>query len=115
VIDTATTSGGIGMHSPLAETLDAFRSFNYEHIYLRPASPNQAQLVTEVVRALVELYADRPNMLPHRQAAGVRAGSHDALHRAVGYVAGMTDRFAVRCAVSQLGWDASKLQAFSPG
>jgi len=67
------------------------------------------------VRALVELYADRPNVLPDRRRSAVRAGSDEALHRAVGYVAGMTDRFAVRCAVSQLGWDASKLQAFSPG
>ena len=115
VIDTAATSGSIGMSGPMTDALAAFRSFNYEHIYLRPASRNQAQLVTEVVRALVELYADRPDALSERRGSALRAGSDAALHRAVGYVAGMTDRFAVRCAVGQLGWDASKLQAFSPG
>jgi dGTPase len=114
VIDDSSTSGTIGMASGPAETLAVFRAFNYEHIYLRPASQKQALLVTEVVRALVERYADRPNLLPHHRGAGVPAGSDDALRRAVGYVAGMTDRFAVRCAVGQLGWDAGKLHAFSP-
>ncbi|TML07645.1 MAG: HD domain-containing protein [Actinobacteria bacterium] len=114
VIDTASTCGAIGMSSRLADALASFRSFNYERIYLRPASQRQAQLVTEVLRALVETYADRPNLLPPRSGGGLDAGSDDALRRAVGYVAGMTDRFAVRCAVSQLGWDVTKLGAFSP-
>jgi len=67
-----------------------------------------------VLRALVECYADRPNLLPPRRGGGLEAGSDEALRRAVGYVAGMTDRFAVRCAISQLGWDVTKLGAFSP-
>ena len=115
VVETASSYGVIGMTSHLADALARFRSFNYEHIYLRPASQQQARLVIEVLRALVESYADRPNLLPHGRGGGLDAGSDDAMRRAVGYVAGMTDRFAVRCAVSQLGWDAGKLQAFSPG
>jgi dGTPase len=115
VVDTASTHGVVGMTSRLADALAGFRAFNYEHIYLRPASQRQAQLVIDVLRALVESYADRPNLLPHGRGGGLIAGSDDALRCAVGYVAGMTDRFAVRCAVSQLGWDVTKLQAFSPG
>ncbi|MEO5837239.1 MAG: HD domain-containing protein [Acidimicrobiales bacterium] len=115
VVETASSHGVIGMTSGLADALAGFRAFNYEHIYLRPASQRQAQLVIEVLRALVESYADRPNLLPHGRGGGLAAGSDDALRCAVGYVAGMTDRFAVRCAVSQLGWDVTKLQAFSPG
>ena len=135
VVDAATSSGAIGMTRGPADTLAVFRSFNYEHIYLRPASQTQAQLVTEVLRALVESYADRPYLLPRRQITAFsereagperpfserEAGperpfsEREALRCAVGYVAGMTDRYAVRCAVSQLGWDASKLLAFSPG
>jgi dGTPase len=115
VVDTTSNHGVIGMASDLADALASFRSFNYEHIYLRPASQRQAQLVIEVLRALVESYADRPNQLPHGRGGGLTAGSDEALRSAVAYVAGMTDRFAVRSAVSQLGWDATKLQAFSPG
>jgi dGTPase len=115
VVETASSHGVVGMTSRLADALAGFRAFNYEHIYLRPASQRQAQLVIDVLRALVECYADRPNLLPHGRGGGLTAGSDDARRGAVGYVAGMTDRFAVRCAVSQLGWDVTKLQAFSPG
>ncbi len=41
--------------------------------------------------------------------ADVLAGSEDAVHAAVTYVAGMTDRFAFRQAVALLGWDPAKL------
>ena len=113
IVDSASSCGEIAMTSLFADALASFRAFNYEHIYLRPASQQQAQLVTEVLRALVESYADRPNLLPRRHSGGLVAGSDDALRRAVGYVAGMTDRFAVRCAASQIGWDVTKLGAFS--
>ena len=115
LVDTASHHGVIGMDTRMAGALAEFRSFNYDHIYLRPASQKQAQIVNEVLRALVEAYADRPNLLPHRRGSGVIAGSDEALRHAVHYVAGMTDRFAVRCAVTQLGWNADKLAGFSPG
>src|SRR5688500_20382420 len=91
VVETTASHGLIGMTSDLADALAAFRSFNYEHIYLRRASQTQAQLVIEVLRALVESYADRPNLLPHGRGGGLVAGSDEALRCAVGYVAGMTD------------------------
>jgi len=62
-----------------------------------------------VLRALVEHYADRPNLLPASHREGTDAGSADALAAAVGYVSGMTDRFAFRQAVSLLDWDREKL------
>jgi dGTPase len=115
VIDTSAAHDIIAMDVAHADALARFRSFNYDHIYLRPASQRQAQAVTEVLRALVEAYADRPNLLPDRRGRGLVAGSDDALRQAVDYVAGMTDRYAVHCAVTQLGWNADKLQGFSRG
>ena len=41
--------------------------------------------------------------------AASTAGDPEALRAAVGYVAGMTDRFACRQAVALLGWDPAKL------
>ena len=52
------------MTTPLAEALASFRQFNYEFVYLRPASQAQARNVIDMLRALVEHYADRPNLLP---------------------------------------------------
>jgi dGTPase len=66
--------------------------------------------VVDLLQALVEHYADRPNLLPGRLTAdGVAAGSTAAYRAAVTYVGGMTDRYACRAGVTELGWDAAKL------
>jgi dGTPase len=112
MIDAAAQSGRIGMTDGEAEALAQFRRFNYERVYLRPASRAQAQSVIDVLRALVDHYADRPNLLPDASASPpVGAGSEEAVRAAVAYVAGMTDRFACRQAVALLGWDPAKLPA----
>ena len=118
VVETAIGSGEIGMGSAMAEALAEFRAFNYEQIYMRPASVVQGQAVVRVLQALVEHYADRPNTLPFpdleghpRIGDGARAGSDEALREAVTYVAGMTDRFAFAQAMAQLGWDRGSLPA----
>jgi dGTPase len=118
VVQTAAQTGEIGMSTPMAEALGEFRAFNYEQIYMRPASVAQGQAVVRVLRALVEHYADRPNTLPFpdlergaHPSDGWSAGSDEALREAVTYVAGMTDRFAFTQAVAQLGWDPSALPA----
>jgi dGTPase len=114
VVRTVERTGTIGMEAAMAEALAELRRFNYEHIYMRPASVAQAEAVIRLVRALVEHLADQPNALPgdelgaaHRH--GLEAGSADALRAAVTYVGGMTDRFAVATAVSRLGWDVAAL------
>ena len=109
------------MTPDIAEALAAFRKFNYEHIYLRPASARQSDAVIALLRALVEHYADRPHALPQATTAAVLgddvdvtqvdAGSTEALRAAVGYVAGMTDRFACQQGLTQLNWDRAKLPA----
>jgi dGTPase len=63
--------------------------------------------VIALLRALVEHYADRPNLVPDAHA--VDAGSPEALRVAVGYVGGMTDRFACRQAMAQLDWPRQRL------
>ncbi len=67
----------------LAEALEAFRRVDYERIYLRPASVAQGIAVVEVLRGLVEYFADRPNAIPAVRESGVPAGSEQALRTAV--------------------------------
>ena len=96
------------MTTPLAEALAAFRQFNYEHVYLRPASQAQAaqrhRAAAGAGRAL-----RRPAEPAARASTGVDAGSREALHAAVAYVGGMTDRFACRQGVTLLGWPVERL------
>jgi dGTPase len=116
VVSASLRTGQIGMEEEAAEALAAFRACNYERIYLRDASLRQGEAVVSVLRALVEHFSDRPHLIAERAAspgypADVVAGSPEALQAAVTYVAGMTDRFAFRQAVAQLGWDPAKLPA----
>ena len=117
MIEATARTGRIGMIDDRAGALAEFRAFNYERVYLRPASRIQAAAVIALLQALVEHYADRPNLLPAPSdhyvpdlpTAGLIAGSPHALHEAVRYVSGMTDRFACRQAVAMLGWDTARL------
>ncbi|HZU80392.1 MAG TPA: HD domain-containing protein [Acidimicrobiales bacterium] len=109
MVDTMARTGVVGMDEETAEALAAFRRCNYELVYLRPASVAQAVSVVAVLRALVDHFADHPNRIPDVREAGGIGGGDDAVRAAVAYVAGMTDRFAMACAVSELGWDPARL------
>jgi len=113
LVEGSAGGGRIGMLPELAEALAALRAFDYEQVYLRPASVQQGAAVVKVLQALVEMYADRPNVLAAfvdgTTPRGLVAGSDEALREAVAYVAGMTDRFAFSQAVALLGWDPAAL------
>ena len=108
VVNGTAAAGHIAMTQQFAEALSAFRSTNYEQIYLRPESIRQGRDVVTVLQALVEHFAERPQLLPD-SAERTHTGSAASLHHAVGYVAGMTDRFACVTAVRELNWDPDSL------
>ena len=104
VVVTSRSTGAVAMSDDLGEAVAALRAWNYERIYLRPASVHQAAMVQRLLQALVELYVAHPERLPDEWravAAGPRA--------AVAYVAGMTDRFACAQASRLLGWPEGEL------
>ena len=68
MIQATAESGRIGMTTHDAEALAEFRRFNYEEVYLRPASKAQADAVIAMLRALVEHYAAKPFLLPEGEA-----------------------------------------------
>jgi len=111
MVSTVLRTGKIGMSDDAAEALAAFRASNYEHIYLRPSSVAQGEAVVAVLQALVEHFGDRPHLIPTAgpDDLGLSGGDPGAMHAAVAYVAGMTDRFAFSQAVALLGWDPTKL------
>jgi dGTPase len=104
------SSGVVSMSERAASALDDFRRFNYERIYLRPASKVQAEKVILMLRELVDYFIDAPGKL-HLEEGVPRpvSGSPEAAEAAVRYVSGMTDRFALSLAVNVLGWAPSAL------
>ena len=99
--------GEVGMPPDEAAALAALRAFNYERIYVRPASRAQSRAVIDVLRALVEYYAEHPELMP--DASDVEVQSQAAVRAAVAYVAGMTDRYAFDMAVRHLDWSPERL------
>lgn len=102
LVECVADTGTVGMGEQPAGALAGLRAFNYERIYTRPASLEQADAVIALLRALVELYVERPDLLPD-------SPDEDPVHRAVAYVAGMTDRYAFEMAVTHLGWRSDRL------
>ncbi len=124
LVEVMSRTGEVGLAEELAEALDAFRACNYEQIYLRPASLSQGRAVVDVLRALVDHLADRPDLVAGSAPAGdagqgdgagggghraAVAGGDEAVRAAVTYVGGMTDRYACRMAMDHLGWDRDRL------
>jgi dGTPase len=113
MVSTILSTGRVGMARDQAEALAAFRASNYQHVYLRPSSVAQGRAVVSVLRALVDHFGDRPNLIPDgdEPTGDLTGGEPMAVRAAVAYVAGMTDRFAFSQAVGLLGWDPDKLPA----
>jgi len=103
MLETIADTGVVAMRRAEADALAAFRAFNYERIYLRPASQDQASKVIALIGGLTAWFAEHP------RDPAVGAGSEQAIAEAVHYVSGMTDRFALDLAVERLGWDPSAL------
>ena len=108
LLSATSRTGRVSMEEPMAEALAAFRAFNYEDIYLRPASVEQARRVIDMLRALVDHISANPQHLPDDADM---SGSDATRIATVGYVGGMTDRFACRSAVRLLGWPVDRLPA----
>lgn len=111
VISTIERTGVVAMSVDEAEALAAFRRWNYERIYLRPASLEQGRRVRLLLESLVEKFAASPALLPDDGGRGFDAKSSEAYFAAVEYVAGMTDRFAVDAARRLLDWPEDELPA----
>ena len=112
-VTTTLAAGKVAISEPMGQALEELRRFNYERIYLRPASVEQSAAVVELLRALVEHYVSHPEALPLR--AELEPGDPDTVRAAVGYVSGMTDRFACTKAEEFLGDRADALvQAVRP-
>jgi dGTPase len=107
VVRAVEEHGEVGMAHDEAGALAQLRAFNYERIYVRPASLAQSRAVVEVLRALVEYYSEHPSLIPDELE--VRPGSDAAIRAAVTYVAGMTDRYAFDMALRHLDWPPERL------
>lgn len=83
-------SGKVQMEQEVFDAMALTRSFMFERVYERPEMKPEHDRATSLVRALLGHYSEHPEEVP-----GSIDGS-DVTTSVVDYVAGMTDRFALR-------------------
>jgi dGTPase len=92
VIDESYRRNEITMESDVLDALHTLREFMFEHVYLRPEAESQRRRALQIVTELVGYYLEHPDALPKTY----RQEEADDLTQVVDFVAGMTDRYAIR-------------------
>jgi dGTPase len=92
VIDESYKQSKISMEPTKLEAMHELRAFMFENVYLRPEVEGQRRRAMEVVRDLVSYYLEHLDELP----ATYQHPEADDLTQVIDFVAGMTDRYAIR-------------------
>jgi dGTPase len=92
VVDESMRTGRIAMESSRLQVMHRLRAFMFERVYIRPEVEPQRRRAMEIVRNLVEYYCEHANEIPE----SYRHPEAEPLTQVIDYVAGMTDRFAIR-------------------
>ncbi len=79
------------MDHEILECMNELRDFMFEKVYLREETMEDRRKAKEVVEKLVSSFEKNPDLLPEQY----RTDQTD-LENSVDYVAGMTDRFALK-------------------
>jgi dGTPase len=88
LVERSSEAGDIVQGDEAGAAMDRLRTFMFERVYLGPESRREAERIERMLRALFDYYADNPP--PSLVAEATEAD------RVVDWLAGMTDRFALR-------------------
>lgn len=94
MIATSEGADTISMSAPVWDAMMGLRGFLFENVYLSAAAKREEPKALGVVKQLYMYYLENPEALPEE----FRPASPDDLPQGVtDYIAGMTDRYAIRC------------------
>ena len=91
VIETSYREGVVAMDDEHLDVMGELRDFMFERVYLSAEAEAQKQKAILMIQDLVGYYKAHPGQVPDTYTVP----NADSLTRAVDYVAGMTDRFAL--------------------
>ena len=92
VVEASVANGQVTMAPHCLEAMNALRTWMFDNVYLRPVARKQAERAVRVIQDLVEWFAARPDDIPD----AYRLSDSSDLQAAVDYVAGMSDKYAMR-------------------
>ncbi len=93
LVVTTTLSPHAGMSDRVYKAMMDLRSFMFDRVYLSPSAKSEEPKAYGVVQTLFEHYLAEPDDLPDDERP---ADESQLVQAVVDYVAGMTDRFAIR-------------------
>lgn len=99
VIEYSAQQGRVEMDPEMLGVMDELRTFMFARVYERPQMAAQRGGVITVIRNLVEYFLAHPESLP----AAFQVETDPLLARVIDYVAGMTDRYALRVHAELIG------------
>ena len=92
VIEHSMVAGEVRMDAPSLAVMNELRDFMFQRIYLGPVQRHHLGQAIEVIRRLMDHHLEHPEELP----SSYRDTEADLVTQVADYVAGMTDRFALR-------------------
>jgi dGTPase len=90
LVEHSEAAGDIVQGEAVGRAMLSLRSFMFEHVYLGPRAREEHAKIERVLHGLFDYYCEHPDELP---PAAPGASEAD---RVIDYLAGMTDRFAIR-------------------
>ena len=90
IVDASVDATEISQSSEVGEAFLSLRKFMFQNVYLASPAADESNKARAIVRQLITHFLDHPEALPGGASMG------DPVVRAIDYVAGMTDRFALR-------------------
>jgi dGTPase len=88
LVEHSEAAGDIVQGQTVGRAMLSLRSFMFEHVYLGPRARAEHAKIERVLRELFDWFCAHPDELP--------AGDASEADRVIDYLAGMTDRFAIR-------------------
>jgi dGTPase len=82
----------VQLSGPVLNALEALRDFLFERVYMRPEAAEEQRKAVDLVRSLFSYYLEHPEAVP----AEYRTTPGELPTQVADYIAGMTDRFALR-------------------
>ena len=88
LVEHSERAGDIEQGATVGRAMLSLRSFMFERVYLGPRARAEHAKIERVLRGLFDYYCEHPAELP--------PGAASEADRVIDYLAGMTDRFAIR-------------------
>ncbi|QNE06181.1 deoxyguanosinetriphosphate triphosphohydrolase [Croceicoccus marinus] len=85
-----------GFSLGVAEAERALKGFMYEKLYYHPAQKRTAELADALIAGLFAAYAQDPALMPADWRAALPEGEPQRSRHIADFIAGMTDRYAIR-------------------